>query len=939
MTTSNHLCAVLISVGLLCSSTLYAADAKAAPVTHGTFKAASTAVHFDVSPPLRDIPVKTPPDENDGFFGALMDDPDGPGKFFGPQDRDGSVQRSQLGPLVIPAPSANFNVGTGTANPPDPNGDVGPNHYVRMSNASFQVFNKTGTSVFGPANINTLFTGFGGDCEFENAGDPIVLYDQLADRWLLTQFSNSTGPGFFNCVALSTSSDPTGTYFRWAFVTATFPDYPKYGIWPNAYLISTREVNAGVIGAYGIDRSQMLAGVATPTVIEFTVPVNQFSGDGLLPADIDGNTLPPPNAPAYYVGSMDDGGSYGATQDALSLWEFNLNFATPALSTFQLVNTIPISPYDTIYPCSGRSCIPQPAPLGAVDILSYRQRPMNRAAYRNYGSYQSIVTNQSVEAAPEMAGIRWWEIRNPGAAAVLYQDSTYAPGVTDGIHRWMGSIAQDSSGNMALGFSAGSASLFPSVHYTGRLESDPLNQMAQGEGIFVTGGGGLTASTRRWGDYNSMNIDPTDDCTFWYINEYFAASGTQWTLRAGSFKFPDCGTPNLGVAAVPLVQNVCAPNPVNITVDTHGYNGFSSATTLSVSGAPANVTTQFSPATINPVPGSSTLTLSNTAAAQPGIYELTVTGTSAAPALQRSRSVTVGLFTAVPSSPTLASPANGASGISRGPSLSWNAPAQAGTYIAEIATDSNFANIVYTSPAVTGTSVQVPNVLALGTAYFWRVRSANICGSGSNSLVGNFTTRAAPGICGPSEQLTTGFSDNMENGNNGWTTDPVSGTTWTLSSARPSSGSFAWLAVDVITASDQRLISPPIVVPADQTSLNLRFRHDVTMEANGATACFDGGFVEASTNNGATWTALPTQAQLQDTYDGPLASGELAWCGTQPYTDATFDIDAFAGQTVQFRFRVITDTSVGSVPHGWYVDDVRIEGCSNTDSLFQNGFE
>ncbi len=931
---------VLFSLAALAGAIALPVSAAEVPESmRGTFRSASSAVKFDVSIPLRDMPIK--PAEDYSFFGSLMIDPDPQGKFrYGPQDVDTSVQRSVAGgPTLPPAPIVNFNVGTGTANPPDPVGDVGPNHYVRMSNASFQIFSKTGTSVFGPANINTLFTGFGGACQTENAGDPIVLYDQLADRWLLTQFSDSAGPGFFNCVALSMTSDPTGQYYRWAFSAASFPDYPKYGVWPNAYLISTREVGQNLIGAYAIDRTQMLAGVANPTLVQFTVPVNPFSGDGLLPADVDGSTPPPLGTPAYYVGSMDNGGAYGATQDALSLWEFNINFAAPASSTFQVVNTIPISPYDTIFPCVGRACIPQPAPLGPVDILSYRQRPMHRAAYRNYGSYQSIVTNQSVEAAPGIAGMRWWELRNPGANAVLYQDSTYAPGVSDGINRWMGSIAQDRSGNMGLGFSAGNAALFPSIHYTGRLESDPLNVMAQGEGIFVTGGGGHSASERRWGDYTSMNIDPVDDCTFWYINEYFATTGTAWTLRAGSFKFPTCGDPNLGVAAVPLRQQICAPANATITVDAHGYNGFTGETTLGVSGFPAGVTTAFAPASINPVPGSSTLTLGNTGAAAAGTYQLTINGTSSAPAMSRSRTVELTIDTAAPAAPTTTSPAVGFLGTSLGPTLTWTASAQTVNYVAEIATDMAFTNIVFTSPTITTTSVQVPAVLTTGTNYFWRVRGDNSCGAGTYSAVASFTTRLAPGLCPVGQEILTGFSDDVESGVNGWTTSPVSGTTWTRSTARPSSGSFAWLAQDVAVVSQQRLISPSMNIPADQGAPTLRFRHDVSMEINTATSCYDGGFVEVSTNDGASWAVLPASSQLGDFYTGPVPSGEPSWCGVRPYTTASFDLGAFAGQALRFRFSAVTDSSVGSLPHGWYVDDIRIETCGINPILFKNGFE
>ncbi|MCB0203180.1 MAG: hypothetical protein KDI03_24155, partial [Anaerolineae bacterium] len=168
---------------------------------------------------------------------------------------------------------------------------------------------------------------------------------------------------------------------------------------------------------------------------------------------------------------------------------------------------------------------------------------------------------------------------------------------------------QDSAGNLGMGYSAGSSALFPSIRYTGRLESDELNTM-RGEGVIIDGGGGHTAATRRWGDYTSINIDPTDDCTFWYINEYFASSGTQWTLRAGSFKFPECEAPggSFGAAAIPLTQAVCAPNDAVYTVETHAYNGFVGAATLNVSNLPPGTTASFAPLSIATIPGNSTLT-------------------------------------------------------------------------------------------------------------------------------------------------------------------------------------------------------------------------------------------------------------------------------------------------------------------------------------------
>jgi hypothetical protein len=528
------------------------------PPVKGIFRGVVTAVKFDISPPLRSfqpepIVIKEKADERDRPSGL-----EGP---LGPQQPDGAVQ-SRVGGGEIPAPDQSFNTINGLGpNPPDSVGDVGPNHYVVMSNLRYGVYSKTGTLLLGPLNNNTLWAGFGTTCETQNAGDPIVLHDQLADRWILTQFTGGAEPGtgnFYNCVAVSTTPDPTGTYFRWAFSTGpNFPDYPKYGVWPDALYISTREFGpAGPfvgVGAYAANRAQLVAGNPAAQLLSFLVPPTGApfnTGDGLLPADLDGTTLPPPGNPHYFVGSMDLGGPYGAPQDALTIWKFVADFVTPANSSFTLAGPpLPIATYDTIYPCpgGGRRCIPQPPPTATtqfLDILSYRQRPMHRLAYRNFGTHESLVTNQSVEAGAgpggPVAGMRWWEIRSPNSSPVIFQEGTYAPGITDGIHRWMGSIAMDRAGNMALGFSVSDpVNVFPGSRYTGRLVTDPPGQMPQGEGTFVNGVGLQTTTNNRWGDYSSMNIDPVDDCTFWYINEYYpVTSASGWMLRVGSFRYP-----------------------------------------------------------------------------------------------------------------------------------------------------------------------------------------------------------------------------------------------------------------------------------------------------------------------------------------------------------------------------------------------------------------
>jgi hypothetical protein len=521
-----------------------------------------TADKYDLSPPLRLIkPILTKQtkkgDDERGTPGPVNNTQHDPDPVVQNTKSDGSS-----GQELIPPTGVSFDglANTSGVNPPDPVGDIGPNHYVQMVNSRFQIFTRAGVSVFGPANINTLFAGFGGPCQTQNAGDPVVLYDQLADRWILSQFT-STGPTFFNCVAISTSSDPTGTYYRYAFSTgANFPDYPKYGVWSNAYFISTREfVGSGGpfagIGAYALNRDQMLAGNPTPQVVSFLLPPGGQpfrTGDGLLPADLDGTTLPPANSPHYFLGSMDGGGPYGAPNDALNLFKFQVDWVTPANSTFAFSNQLNTAAFDSIFTCtpSARACIPQPGTTARLDILSYRQRPTFRLAYRNHGTHESLVTTMSVEATAGLAGMRWWEIRSPNSSPVIFQEGTYAP--ADAVNRWMGSVAMDNDGNMGLAYSVSDAvSVFPGIRYTGRLVGDPLGTMPQGEGTMVNGAGSQTGGGNRWGDYSSMNIDPLDDCTFWYTTQYYATTSTSsWRTRISSFKFPSCTAPTVASANI-----------------------------------------------------------------------------------------------------------------------------------------------------------------------------------------------------------------------------------------------------------------------------------------------------------------------------------------------------------------------------------------------------
>jgi hypothetical protein len=538
----------------------------------------SNAVAFDVSPALRDL---VPSKKRFAPSATVVDvrperGPVSPDKGYIP---DGSLQTSSqvtaagVSALAIPSTMANFeglsnldnfNVFGFRVNPPDPVGDVGPNHYVEMINLVFAVYDKQGNLLLGPVDTGTLWSGFAvPDCT-EPSGDPIVLYDQFMDRWLLSQFTTSglsdpTKP-FWNCVAISTSGDPTGSYYRYAFETKNFqffPDYPKYGVWTDSYVLTTREFGPTVeygIGVYALEKNKMVNGLPNARAVSFFIDGNDpdllpLVGDGLLPADVDGKQKPMTDAAIPLVGTQDDGAGYGGTFDALNIWDLTVKWRSTPIASLTLATQLPTAAFDSIFPCAptSRDCLPQPGivnPAQYLDVLSYRQRPTWRLAYRNFKNYEALVTNQSVEALPGVAGVRWYEIRRTGSTYSLYQQGTYAP--NDGVHRWMGSVAQDKKGDIAAGYSVvNGTNVFPGIRYTGRLTDDPLGQMTLGEGTIINGTGVQTTTNSRWGDYTSLNIDPADDCTFWYVNEYYTAAGQAssaagWQTRIASFKLPGC---------------------------------------------------------------------------------------------------------------------------------------------------------------------------------------------------------------------------------------------------------------------------------------------------------------------------------------------------------------------------------------------------------------
>jgi hypothetical protein len=436
-----------------------------------------------------------------------------------------------------PSPILGFDgIGAAGSVPPDPNGDVGPNHYVQMVNVRFAIFDKTGGVLVGPTSIGTLFAGLGASsrCVTDGDGDPVVLYDPLADRWLLSQFANQSGPDFHVCVAVSQTPDPTGAYFLYDFPVPIFPDYFKLAVWPDGYYMSANDNAPGDVGVYVLDRARMLQGLSAAS-IRFAVSGKNF----LLPGDLDGVRPPPPGSPNYFY-TFTDGSfpAWGGGADRLDLFAFHADFAAPASSTFTALPSIPITAFNyTVCGFFVLDCIPQPSPGQKVDAVS--EWPMWRLAYRNRRSHESLVGNFTVDVTgTSQAGIRWFELRRSGGGPwTLVQEGTHAP---DASHRWMGSIAMDAGGNLALGYSVAGAAVNPSLRYATRLAGAAAGTL-EAEATLVAGGGVQRNGFNRWGDYSAMSVDPADDCTFWYTGEYYAStSGASWSTRIGAFRIPSC---------------------------------------------------------------------------------------------------------------------------------------------------------------------------------------------------------------------------------------------------------------------------------------------------------------------------------------------------------------------------------------------------------------
>src|SRR5882762_8777976 len=519
------------------------------------------SVHNDTSPPLREMKpdkvgkkVEREANENPKVPATLKH-----------QDTDDPVVQGPnsllaFAGLNMPSPLSNFDgiffpgVACNCA-PPDTNGEVGATQYVQIVNEGYQVFDKTtGASQLGPSGITPLWSGFGGVCQTNGSGDPVVLYDQLANRWVITQFAGAGVPTD-ECVAVSTTSDATGSYNRYDFhLGSNFFDYPHLSVWPDAYYMSMNVFNAAGTAFLGpqpfaFDRAKMLAGL--PATFISTGVTGGASENSYLPSDLDGSILPPAGAPASFVEFPGTG--------AYRVFHFHVDFTTPANSTFTLFSSPAAAGFSALCAAT-RSCVPQSGTTNKLDGIG--DRLMFRLAYRNFGDHEALVGNYTVSSGG-VAGIRWFELRNVTSGPVtVFQQSTYQPDTT---WRWMGSVAMDGQGNLALGFSASSTAIHPQLRYAARLATDPVNTLGQGEAHLFDGAGSQSGTSNRWGDYSALVIDPVDDATFWYTNEYYSANGSfNWRTRIASFKLASAAptpTPTPTPAPTPTPTPTATPTP------------------------------------------------------------------------------------------------------------------------------------------------------------------------------------------------------------------------------------------------------------------------------------------------------------------------------------------------------------------------------------------
>ena len=722
----------------------------------------STALYFAVTPPVRELPtydINTGPMEQIEKDEPLRLPKADYARQRGLTFKDEALNDTRAASLAGAMPAATTFAGQGNTicgcQPPDPNGDVGPSHYVQVVNTGFAVYNKSGTALKSSTSLKSLWSSMAGSqCASTNSGDPIVLYDRAADRWMISQFSLS--PQYHQCIAVSQTADPTGSWYTWDFLwsTTVMNDYPHFGVWPDGYYMSVNQFTGGTTwagqGTAVFERSAMLTGSTGARMVKFDVGSGTSSHNldygGQLPSDMDGASAPPAGMPNLFM-EADDAAFPGATQAALRIWKFHVDWTNTANSTYGVGTTahdpdfaIPCANFNYMPNCGTSSspngyCIPQKG-TSSYKIDDLGDRIMYRLAYRNFGSYESLVTSLTVDAGSQRAGIRWWELRNVSTAPAIHQESTYAP--TGTLHRWLGSVAMNKAGDLAIGYSGSDANTtYPSLLYSGRFEGDALNNLSQGEATMYAGT--TYFSGHRWGDYSALKAAPSDDCTFWYTNEY-ATSTHDWTTRVGHFLMTPAApsAPSFSGVGCGGLTVSWAASPGAATYDVYRKSG------TSCTGA-AKINT-------SPVTGTS---FADSGLSANSAYSYYVVGSDAcgvSPA-GTCASQTTAAGPAAPAAP-------GFSGVlCTTLNLAWSAVSGATGYDVYRKTGSSCTGAVkINASTVTGTAYSDSGLTSGGT-YSYFIVAQSSCGASPNGSCNTQTTQASclpPGEDAPGTSSSTG---------------------------------------------------------------------------------------------------------------------------------------------------------------------------------------
>lgn len=861
------------------------------------------AVYADVTPPLRNmtmIQVRKAKNEPDREVANKI----GMNEFNHPprtnfymnedpvwQKQDGTYLPAVNGPIQ------NFE-GIGNLSgvyPPDTQGDVSLDKYIQVVNSNFAVYSKTGTVLLGPAALSTIWAGIPAPWNGRNDGDPVVLYDQAAARWIITQFALTSNYSVnAELVAISQTNDPTGSWYRYVFETGNkMPDYPKFGVWPDGYYMSVNQFinNAtawGGVGAYCFERSKMLTGDASARMVYFDLGATS-NPSSMLPSDWDGTPAPVANEANYFT-YFDDWSS--PPNGYLKIWQFHVDWTNTANSTFAESTSVTTATFDSeICTATRGRCIPQPSTTVKLESLS--DRLMFRLQYRNFGTYRSMVTNHTVDIGSGQAGIRWYELRNTGSSWSIYQQGTYAP---DASHRWVGSVAMNGNGDIALGYSvSASTSVYPSIRYTGRRYSDPLGQMTVAEQTIKDGTGSQTGSSARWGDYSGMSVDPTDDLTFWFTTEYIQTTGTaSWQTRIASFKFTN--NPSVTTLAATGVTGTAAT--LNGTINPNGLAStyyFQWGTTVSY----GNTTTTLSAGS-----GTSNIAVSaNIGGLTAGTtYHFRLVGVNS-DGTTNGNDMTVtpgaaGVTTTAASAITMTTATSGGSVLYDGGytvtarGVCWGTaanPTISGNHTTDGSGVGTFISSLTGLTSNTTYHVRAYATNTNGTFYGNDITFTTLCGIYTLPFNESFTTASIPGCWSQVDHQSNGQI---------WQFGVITG-----QSPNPNlTGNYAYLNSDAYGSGNSQnadLLTPLLNLSA-YTAVNLQFKH-YFLSWSGSS-----GSLSYSIDGGTNWTLIQT------------------YTTTSSANPVTFNqaVNAVAGQSqVKFKWNY-----TGTYAYYWAIDDVQITG-------------